>query len=222
MNFKKTLSALFLSGAMAFNAGAVNLYVDSVKLEPEVPPTVVDGHTLVPLRSIFDALGASLEWDNNTSTATGVRGDSMIEIQIGSPTANVNGEIRALETPAQVIDGNTMVPARFVTEGLNCIVKWDKATDGIYISTTGVDPVIPSPTPAIAPTPAPVPDTTSPSISTSSTPIEKNEYQGDTVYVTKTGKRYHYSSTCNGGTYYESTLTKAKQRGLTPCQKCAK
>ncbi len=42
-----------------------------------------------------------------------------------------------------------------------------------------------------------------------------------TVYVTKTGKRYHYDSNCNGGTYMESTLSAAKASGLTPCKKCA-
>lgn len=41
-----------------------------------------------------------------------------------------------------------------------------------------------------------------------------------TVYVTKTGKRYHYDSSCNGGTYYASTLEDALSRGLTPCNKC--
>lgn len=43
---------------------------------------------------------------------------------------------------------------------------------------------------------------------------------GRTVYVTMTGKRYHYDNHCNGGTYYESTLEEAKRSGLTPCQKC--
>lgn len=41
-----------------------------------------------------------------------------------------------------------------------------------------------------------------------------------TVYVTRTGKRYHYDSHCNGGTYIKSTLAEAKKRGLTPCNKC--
>ena len=40
------------------------------------------------------------------------------------------------------------------------------------------------------------------------------------VYVTKTGKKYHYSNTCNGGKYYSSTLSEAKARGLKPCDKC--
>jgi len=45
---------------------------------------------------------------------------------------------------------------------------------------------------------------------------------GKTVYVTETGKRYHYDNHCNGGTYYKSTLAEAKARNLTPCQKCVK
>lgn len=46
------------------------------------------------------------------------------------------------------------------------------------------------------------------------------EKQSVTVYITKTGKRYHYDGTCNGGTYYESTLSEALGKGLTPCEKC--
>jgi outer membrane biosynthesis protein TonB len=41
-----------------------------------------------------------------------------------------------------------------------------------------------------------------------------------TVYITKTGKRYHYENPCGKGTYYPSTLSNAKAQGLTPCEKC--
>ena len=67
---------------------------------------------------------------------------------------------------------------------------------------------VPTQTPHSSPAPAatPAPETARP--------------QSRTVFVTKTGKRYHYSSTCNGGTYYASTLDEALARGLTPCKKC--
>lgn len=42
-----------------------------------------------------------------------------------------------------------------------------------------------------------------------------------TVYVTETGSKYHYDNNCGNGTYYESTLQAALNRGLTPCKKCA-
>ena len=47
-----------------------------------------------------------------------------------------------------------------------------------------------------------------------------DKIKGQHIYVTKTGKRYHFSGTCNGGTYYEATLAEAMGRGLEPCDKC--
>lgn len=44
---------------------------------------------------------------------------------------------------------------------------------------------------------------------------------GQTVYITQTGKKYHYNNQCNGGSYYATTLSDAKSKGLTPCQRCA-
>lgn len=70
----------------------------------------------------------------------------------------------------------------------------------------------PAPTPTAAPTPAPTPEPTP-----EPTPAPT---QSRTVYITRTGKRYHYDSSCNGGTYFESTLDEALSRGLTPCDKC--
>ncbi|MBS7176663.1 MAG: hypothetical protein KH056_10870, partial [Clostridiales bacterium] len=56
--------------------------------------------------------------------------------------------------------------------------------------------------------------------SSSSSKKESNKSNSKTVYITKTGKRYHYNGNCNGGTYIKSTLSEAKARGLTPCKKC--
>lgn len=44
---------------------------------------------------------------------------------------------------------------------------------------------------------------------------------GSTVYITKTGKKYHTNPACNGATYYECSLEDAIAKGLTPCKKCA-
>lgn len=46
------------------------------------------------------------------------------------------------------------------------------------------------------------------------------QMQGHKIYVTPTGSKYHYDSSCNGGTYIESTLAEAMGRGLTACDKC--
>ncbi len=72
---------------------------------------------------------------------------------------------------------------------------------------------------------APEQNNTESAVNSSTNESSENEntlVSGDrTVYVTKTGKRYHYDSNCNGGTYTESTLSAAKSKGLTTCKKCA-
>ena len=73
-------------------------------------------------------------------------------------------------------------------------------------------------TPAPEPQPEPQPDP-EPAPQPEPEPAE-DPNDSVTIYITKTGKRYHYDNHCNGGTYYESTLSEALRRGLTPCQKC--
>ena len=49
----------------------------------EKNPEILDGRTLVPLRSIFEAMNATVDWDGDTSTVTATRGDTSIQIRIG-------------------------------------------------------------------------------------------------------------------------------------------
>ena len=174
---------LLLLFALTASAGAVSLYVDTDLIQTDVPPTIVDGRTLVPMRAIFEALGAEVDWDGDTRTATGTLGDHTVVIQVGKTEALVDGETRTLDVPAQIIQNRTMVPARFISEALGCSVTWD---------------------------------------GTSQTAAVANRLNGEHIYITPTGKRYHFDGHCNGGTYIETTLADAMGRGLTACQKCAK
>lgn len=125
------LSACMLLGS----AYAVDLYVDHQKLSPDAPPTIVNGRTLVPLRSIFEALNADVQWDAATATASASKADTTVSIQIGSTTAAVNGASQTLDVPAQIIGNRTFVPARFVSEALHADVSWDAVTQTVYITT---------------------------------------------------------------------------------------
>lgn len=179
--FKQLLAVALAIAAFTTNAFAVDLFVDTKKIESDTPPTIVDGRTLVPVAAIFNALGATMEWDGETRTASGTRGDITVSIPIGSTTVYVNGEPQELDVPAMIINSRTMVPAAFVSTALGCKVTWNGDTK----------------TAAVA-----------------------DKLKDQKIYVTRTGKRYHFEGTCNGGTYYEATLAEAMGRGLTPCDKC--
>lgn len=107
--------------------------LDGRELSFDVPPAVENGRTLVPLRSIFEALGASVQWDATTQTVTATKGDVAIHLVIGGQ-AKRNGVPVALDVPAKVIDGRTMVPLRFVSEAMGADVVWNGDTQTITIS----------------------------------------------------------------------------------------
>lgn len=205
---KKKIFAFAMAAALSVSAaGATSLVVDGTNVQTDVPPVIVDGRTLVPVRALFESLGATVGWEESTQTATATKGSTVISMQIGNTTAYVNGVAKTLDVPAQTIEGRTMAPARFVAESLNATVNWDSASDTVKISTSG------------ATSTQTTPSNTQTSTSTT-TPTESSTNK--TVYITKTGKRYHYDNNCNGGTYYPSTLSEAQSRGLTPCNKCVK
>lgn len=145
---KKVLALVLVVMLLATTAGAVKLFVDTAEIETDSPPVIVNSRTLVPVRAIFESLGATVEWDAETRTATGTLGDTVVVMQIGNTTAYVNGEAKTLDVPAQIINSRTMVPARFVSEALNCDVTWNGATQTaavanemkgqqIYVTETG-------------------------------------------------------------------------------------
>lgn len=119
-------------------ASAQNLapvvYLDGNPLTFEVPPTIMDGSTLVPLRKIFEEQRANVEWEPSTKTVTASKGTIQIIYTVGSSTATRNGETLTLATPGQIIDGSTLVPLRFVSEALGNTVGWEPNSRTIIIS----------------------------------------------------------------------------------------
>jgi len=116
----------------------INVIVNGRPITMDVPPVIRDGRTLAPLRAIFEALGASVEWDARTSTITSRRNDRTIILQIDNPNARVNNAPIALSVPPVVIGGRTMVPVRFIAESLGASVTWDEQTRTVTVQTDDV------------------------------------------------------------------------------------
>ena len=112
--FALMLGLLSCTLLLCLSVNAVELYVDTELVQTDVPPQLVGGRTLVPMRAIFEYLGAEVTWDNDTRTATGTLDGTVVIIQIDNTTAYVNGVPYTLDVPAQIIGNRTMVPARFV------------------------------------------------------------------------------------------------------------
>lgn len=106
---KKALFLLLALFLLTVSVGAVDLFIDTLRIDTDTPPTIVDGRTLVPVRAIFESLGATVNWDASTKTATGLRGGTTVVVQIDNKTAYVNGRAQTLDVPAKIINGRTMV-----------------------------------------------------------------------------------------------------------------
>jgi hypothetical protein len=90
----------------------------------EVPPTNVNGTMLVPLRPIFDALGLHLDWNSADKTITGKKNNKVIKLQVDNTEALVDNKRVTLEVPPKIINGNTMVPLRFLGESCGAKVEY--------------------------------------------------------------------------------------------------
>ena len=83
---------------------------------------------------IFEALDAEVVWDDITRTVRAAKGDTTIELPIGSNELKVNQEIKYLDVPAKIINNRTMVPARAVAEAFGCNVAWDDINRVVIIN----------------------------------------------------------------------------------------
>ena len=97
-------------------------------------PQVIKGSTMVPMRAIFDALGATVRWDGATMTITATKDATVVVLRIGNRTATINGNPVTLNEPAVIISGSTLVPLRFVSDALGATVRRDGATRTVIIT----------------------------------------------------------------------------------------
>ncbi len=97
------------------------------------PPVTRYDRTLVPVRAIFETMGATVSWDEATLTVTAVRNDRTLTLQLDNQTMTVNGEAVVLDVPPQQINDRTLVPVRAVADGLNSDIYWDEDTQTVSI-----------------------------------------------------------------------------------------
>ena len=144
------LSCLPVSAVFA--AAHTTVTIDGRALQLDVPPTIIEGRTLVPLRAIFEALGADVEWNSATRTVTGRKGATTIILPIGSRYPTVNGVPVELDVPGIIVDGRTLVPARFIAESLGAQVDWMPETRTVVIASGGIpitSPEVPTSPPVV-------------------------------------------------------------------------
>ena len=103
-------------------------------LSLDVNPKIINGRTLVPVRAIFESLGAKILWDDVTQTVTALQGNTVISLSVNSSLMYINGESIPLDVAAAEYDDRVLVPVRAIAEALNCTVDWNDITNTVVIT----------------------------------------------------------------------------------------
>ena len=109
---------------------------DVMKFPYFLDPVMVNDSTMVPMRTIFEALGAKVDWidENGVQRIVATRDDIVIEMTIGSNIYYKNGEAKELDVPSQLMNDTTMVQLRAVSEAFGNSVEWNGEERTVTIS----------------------------------------------------------------------------------------
>lgn len=145
-----TMLAIPVSAA----APVPSVIIDGQSVSFDVAPMIDNGRVLVPLRAIFEQMGAKVDWDDQTKTATAVKGTVTVVVKLGSTSPTINGVVKTIDVPARLVEGGRiMAPLRFVCEAFGGSVTWDADK---YLATVGTTNEKTTETPAETQPAAPV------------------------------------------------------------------
>ena len=119
---------------LPYRGAKVRINGNLIAFDDQYPLILGDGYTVVPVRGILEKLAAEVYWDDATRTATIIRDNTVITITVNSDTAYINNKAYKLDMPAQLINGRTMVPLRFLTEGIGFNATWNGDTRTVLIN----------------------------------------------------------------------------------------
>ena len=128
------------NNAVLESEGVISVYLNEVQLLFDQPPTMKNDRVMVPIRAIFEAMGYSVDWDDNSSTAKAIKNNSSIVVQIGNKdivyTFNGRSKIYECDVVPELILDRVLVPIRAIAESANCLVGWDNAYQTVYITSS--------------------------------------------------------------------------------------
>ncbi len=131
---------------------------------------LVRGKTiLIPLRSMFEQMGATVSYNASTKTVDVSKPGADVQVTVGKPEVVLNGETRPLDVPPMIYKGSVVVPVRVISEAMGAYVLWVPDKRLVVVRYLPVVPQSPPPT-AIPTTPPTTPPTPAPTASPTPTP----------------------------------------------------
>lgn len=105
--------------------GHISIWLDREKVSLDVAPEVKNERTMVPIRAVAEALGADVEWVQDTQQIVMTRAGVTVTMTLNSTTATIDGESVEMDVAPYATEGRTLIPARYVAEFFGQRVSWD-------------------------------------------------------------------------------------------------
>jgi hypothetical protein len=188
-----------------FNDHHVYTKPDRLKQNRVLAALVRGNEILVPLRSMFEQMGATVSYDPASKTADVSKPGSDVKVTVGKPEVVINGESRPLDVPPEIYKGAVVVPVRVISEGMGAYVQWvpEKRLVVVRYVAAPIPTPPPTPPPTPAPTPPPPPPATPPP--TPAPTVKPVYYEkfvvGDYVFKPKVYNEFSNGITGNSASY---------------------
>lgn len=145
--FTLVLLILMLMNVTSMSLAAskeVKVYLNGLAVYfPDTKPYINSvGRTMVPMRAVFEKMGAKVDWIDKEKAAVYKLGDKEVKIRIGEKRALVNGKYVNIDSAAELKNARTLVPLRFISETLGATVKWDDKSWSVFIVTSDEKPLM--------------------------------------------------------------------------------
>lgn len=134
---KKVIKSLLAFLVILGLAIGPNIHTASANTIPTVTidgGKLVNNRTLVPLRSIFEELGAGVKYNAKDKTITATKGSTTVWLKIGSKTAKINNKAITIDVAPQIYNGSTFVPLRFIGDSFGVKIEWDAKAEAAILT----------------------------------------------------------------------------------------
>ena len=181
-----------------FNDHHVYSKPDKLKQGRVLAALVRGGTILIPLRSMFEQMGATVSYDPGSRTVDVSKPGSDVKVTVGKAEVSINGETRPLDVPPEIYQGHVVVPVRVISEGMGAYVQWVPEKRLVVVRYVAAAPPTPTPSPVVA-TPTP---TAPPTPTPTATPYQDKFIVGDYIISPKVYNEFspgNVGSNTNGG-----------------------
>lgn len=109
----------------------LSLRINGKFIASDPGPIQMNGITFVPVRSLFESIGAKIGYDNDYVTVA--YGKQNLAFKVYSSKATLDGKSVTMPAAPLSYQGRTYVPLRFLAQAFGAKVAWDNAIGGVNV-----------------------------------------------------------------------------------------